>query len=74
MNKMKVKVTRHMLLESLRGSKGIALHILNIGAREGCVVKTTLPLLLAQEKRPVTEGLIPLSLQLRAQVTSRENA
>jgi hypothetical protein len=33
MNKEKVKVTRHMLLETLRGSKGIALHILNIGAR-----------------------------------------
>ena len=70
MNKVKVKVTRNMLLEAPRGSKVIDVRIINIGTRYGCVVQTTPPLLLPQGKRAATEGLIPLSLQLRAQLTS----
>jgi len=59
-----------MLLEALRGSKATDVRTLNIGDRYGCVVKATPRLLLPQGKRAATEGLIPLSLQLRAQVTS----
>jgi hypothetical protein len=65
MNKVKVKVT--LTCHWMRCGRVKVLlytYVLNIGAREVCVVKATPPLLLPQEKRPATEGLIPISLQV----------
>jgi hypothetical protein len=75
MNKVKVKVTLTCYWRRRGGVKVLLYtYVLNIGAREVCVVKATPPLLLPQEKKSATEGLIPLSLQVRAQVTNGENA
>jgi catalase len=41
MVKVKIKFTREEATKAQRGSRGIALHFLNLGARWDWVVKTT---------------------------------